>query len=181
MAQFRHVMFGHILYDDGFSYQELLDAEERLRELFQEVLSLCGASHVDFDSQPDATLVECVFPETDREIARDFCETIVHRLGPGVSARFLFLDKELKSLLCYFAGHGKWEEQIFTIPTPKEALSGRLLKRDRSRPAREARVLDRPEPKPQKAAPAPRAPESEQSEIEHAAALRAMLDMMNRK
>ena len=40
MAQYRHVMFGHVLYEDGFSYQELLDAEERIRALLQEALSL---------------------------------------------------------------------------------------------------------------------------------------------
>lgn len=146
MAQYRHVMFGHVLYEDGFSYQELLDAEERIRALLQEALSLCGASHVDFDSEADATLVECVFPDLDRELARDFCETIVRRLGSGVSARFLFLDRELSSLRCCFLGRGKWEEQAFSIPGPKEALSGRLIQRDRSQPSRAARMLETPEP-----------------------------------
>ena len=181
MAQFHHIMFGQVLYEDGLSYQEILDAEERIRTLLQEVLSLCGATHVDFDSQADATLVECVFPQTDREFARDFCETIARRLGPGILARFLFLDRELTSLLGYFLGRGKWQEQVFTIPTPKEALSGRLITRDRSKPSREARVLDAPAPEPEpKKDSAPQAAPV-QPEFDHATALRAMMDMLNRK
>ena len=180
MAQYRHVMFGHVLYEDGFSYQELLDAEERIRALLQEALSLCGASHVDCDSEADATLVECVFPDLDRELARDFCETIVRRLGSGVSARFLFLDRELSSLRCCFLGRGKWEEQAFSIPGPKEALSGRLIQRDRSQPSRAARMLETPEPEPEKHARASRAAPARE-EFDHAAALRSMLDMLNRR
>ena len=127
-----------------------------------------------------ATLVECVFPDLDRELARDFCETIVRRLGSGVSARFLFLDRELSSLRCCFLGRGKWEEQAFSIPGPKEALSGRLIQRDRSQPSRAARMLETPEPEPEKHARASRAAPARE-EFDHAAALRSMLDMLNRR
>lgn len=179
MAQFHHIMFGQVLYEDGLSYHDVLNAEERIRTLLQEVLSLCGATHVDFDSQADATLVECVFPQMDREFARDFCETIARKLGPGILARFLFLDRELTSLRAYFLGRGKWEEQILTIPTPKEALSGRLITRDRSRPCRKARVLEAPDPEAEKRN-APQ-PDPARSEFDHAGALQTMMDMLHRK
>lgn len=179
MAQFRHVMFGHVLYEDGFSYQELLDAEDRIRTLLLDALSLCGAAHVDFDSEADATLVECAFPEISREDSRDFCETVVHKLGPGISARFLFMDRELSSLFCYFLGRGKWEEQAFTIPSPKEALSGLLIRRDHTPPARAARLLEAPAPEPE--APEIHPELDAERERAHADALRAMLELLNRK
>lgn len=120
MAQFRHVMFGHVLYEDGFSYQELLDAEDRIRTLLLDALSLCGAAHVDFDSEADATWWNAPFRKSHAKTHRDFCETVVHKLGPGISARFLFMDRDAFLPVRYFLGRGKWESRLSLFPVPRK-------------------------------------------------------------
>lgn len=141
MAIFRCSLFGHIVYDDKFTYQELLDIEARVSALVLQALEECGAQHIDFTSQADSLLVECVFPELDRDNNHTLCDMIIRQLNPGVLARFLFVDRQLDGAVFYFLGRGKWQEQAFSVPGPREALSGWVVRQER-KPAQPRRTED---------------------------------------
>lgn len=156
MAIFRCSMFGHIVYDDKLTYQELLDTEARVTALMHTVLEECGAQHIDFTPQADALLVECLFPDVDRDVNHDLCDAVIRHLGPGVLARFLFVDRRMDSAVFYFLGRGKWQEQALSIPAPREALSGWVVRQER-KPLHPRHVPATPPP-PDETSPASPAP-----------------------
>lgn len=145
MAIFRCSMFGHIVYDDKLTYQELLDTEARVTAIMQAALEECGAQHIDFTPQADSLLMECLFPEMDRANNQTLCDTIIRQLGPGVLARFAFMDRQMDSVAFYFLGRGKWQEQVLSVPRPREALSGWVVRQERKAAAQDARALRAPE------------------------------------
>ena len=104
MAIFRCSMFGHIVYDDKLTYQELLDTEARVTALMQNALEECGAQHIDFAPEADALLMECLFSDMDRAAHRVLCDTVIRQLGPGVLARFLFVDRRMEEITFYGPG-----------------------------------------------------------------------------
>ncbi len=131
MTIFRCSMFGQVVYDDKLTYQELLDTEARVTALIQNALEECGAQHIDFTSEADALLLECLFPDMDHAAHRALCNAIIRQLGPGVLARFLFVDRRMDDVVFYFLGRGKWQEQTFIVPAPREALSGWVVRQER--------------------------------------------------
>lgn len=131
MAIFRCSMFGHVVYDDTLTYQELLDTEARVTAVMQSALEECGAEHIDFTPQADALLLECLFPDPDRNLGRALCDAVIRQLGSGVLARFLFVDRGMDSVVFYFLGRGKWREQPLSVPAPREALSGWVVRPER--------------------------------------------------
>ncbi len=141
MAHFACTMFGHILYDDSLTYQELLETEARVMAVMRAALEECGAHHIDFAAQADSLLMECVFAQVDREINRTLCDAVIRHFGSSVLARFTFVDRAMDSVVFYFLGRGKWKEQALSVPTPKEALAGWVVRQER-RPSPD-RVADR--------------------------------------
>lgn len=141
MAIFRCSMFGHILYDDKLTYQELLATEAHVTAVMLRALEECGAQHIDFTPQADSLLMECVFPDLDRDNNRALCDMVIRQLGPGVLARFLFVDRQMDSTVFYFLGRGKWQEQALSVPGPREALSGWVVRQER-KPAQPRRVAN---------------------------------------
>lgn len=131
MATYGCVMFGHILYDDKLTWQELIETEARVTRLMQSALEEVGARHIDFIAQGDALLVECVFPEVNRETNQALCNAVIRDLGASVLARFMFVDRQMDSTVFYFLGRGKWQEQALSVPGPKEALSGWVVRQER--------------------------------------------------
>jgi hypothetical protein len=124
-------MLGHILYDDRLTYQELLEAEARVVAVMQAALEERGGRHVSFVRQADSLLMECLFPQADRELNHALCDEVISRLGPSVLARFMFVDRQMESVVFYFLGRGKWHEQALSIPDPFRALSGWVVRQER--------------------------------------------------
>lgn len=131
MANFDCTMFGHILYDDKLTFQELLDTETRVMAVMQAALEECGAQHITFTGQADSLMMECVFPQVDRDNNHILCDAVIRHLGPGVLARFMFADRQMDSVAFYFLGRGKWQEQVLSVPNPKQALSGWVVRQER--------------------------------------------------
>ncbi|MCH5277014.1 MAG: hypothetical protein J1E80_04170 [Desulfovibrionaceae bacterium] len=131
MAIFRCSMFGQIVYADAFTYQELLETEARVTAIVQDALEQCGAQHINFTGEADALLMECVFSDMDRAAHHALCDRIIQQLGSGVLGRFAFMDRSLDSVVFYFLGRGKWQEQAFSVPAPREALSGWMVRQER--------------------------------------------------
>lgn len=131
MATYGCVMFGHILYDDKLTWEELLKTEARVTRLMQGALEEFGAHHIDFISLADALLVECVFAEVDRDTNHALCDAVIRELGSSVLARFMFVDRQMDSTVFYFLGRGKWQEQALNVPGPREALSGWVVRQER--------------------------------------------------
>ena len=57
MAIFRCSMFGHIVYDDQLTYQEVLDTEARVPALMQNALEERCAQHTDRAPEAAALLM----------------------------------------------------------------------------------------------------------------------------
>lgn len=143
MAIFHCSMFGHVVYDDKLTYQELLDTETRVTAVMHKALEECGAQHIDFTPQADAMLMECLFSDMDRDQERALCASVIRQLGPGVLARFLFVDRRMDSVVFYFLGRGKWQEQALSVPAPREALAGWVVRQER-KPVRARRAPENP-------------------------------------
>lgn len=149
MAIFRCSMFGQIVYADAFTYQELLETDARVTAIVQDALEQFGAQYINFTGEADALLMECVFSDMDREAHRALCDRIIQQLGPGVLGRFVFMDRRLDSVVFYFLGRGKWQEQAFSVPAPREALSGWKVRQERNPiPPRQPRKRGDKEPLP---------------------------------
>lgn len=149
MAIFRCSMFGQIVYADAFTYQELLETDARVTAIVQDALEQCGAQHINFTAEADALLMECVFADMDRAARHALCDRIIQQLGSGVLGRFAFMDRRLDSVVFYFLGRGKWQEQAFSVPAPREALSGRMVRQERKPvPPLQSRRPENKEPVP---------------------------------
>ena len=149
MAIFRCSMFGQIVYADAFTYQELLETDAQVTAIVQDALEQCGAQHINFTGEADALLMECVFSDMDRATHHALCDKIIQQLGPGVLGRFVFMDRRLDSMVFYFLGRGKWQEQAFSIPAPREALSGWKVRQERKPiPPRQPSRQENREPAP---------------------------------
>lgn len=150
MAIFRCSMFGQIVYADAFTYQELLETDARVTAIVQNALEQCGAQHINFTAEADALLMECVFTDMDRTLHHALCDRIIQQLGPGVLGRLVFMDRRLDSVVFYFLGRGKWQEQAFSIPAPREALSGWMVRQERKPvpPLQSRRTAGNKEPDP---------------------------------
>ena len=134
MGIFHCSMFGHIVYDDKLTYQELLDLEDRVTVTIRTALENFGAQYLEFSPQADALLLECLFPEMDRRINTALCDALIRQLGAKVLARLAFMDRRMDHVAFYFLGCGKWKEQVLSIPHPREALSGRMVRQEHKLP-----------------------------------------------
>jgi len=168
MATYRCIMFGQILFDDKLTWEELHSTEARLTSVMETVITDCGGRHIDFTPLADALLGECVFPEVDRDNNHALCNTLIRQLGPHTLGRLMFVDRQMDSTVFYFLGRGKWQEQALSVPGPKQALSGWVVRQERKNPTgRAASVASGTENKDKSSiAPAPEAlsPDSPQNE-----------------
>lgn len=124
-------LFGCLFYDSRLTYEELMEKEALLQSQMLLALEECGGSSVEFTPHGDELLFQASFQDVNREQYHAFCDNVIHHFGKDVLARFLFVDKYLNDAVFYFLGRGKWKEQALSIPSPVEALSGWVVRRER--------------------------------------------------
>lgn len=122
MNKFQSEMFGHFIYDESLTYEELLEMEVQLIADVQQVLEERNAEHLDFTPLGDELMVQCVFDIYEAAQYREICTELYPRLHPSVGARMLFVDKHLDTLLIFHLSSRGCRETPLTLPTAEEAL-----------------------------------------------------------
>lgn len=123
MNKFHCEMFGHFIYDESLTYEELQDMEVRLIGDVQITLEQRSAEHLDFTPLGDELMVQCAFEDYDTELFREICEALYPALHPAVEARMLFVDKHMSSMLIFYLNHQECKENLLTLPKTHEALA----------------------------------------------------------
>lgn len=123
MNKFHCEMFGHFIYDESLTYEELLDMEMRLIGDVQLVLERSNAEHLDFTPLGDELMVQCAFDDYAPEVFQEICRTLSPFLHPSVEARLLFVDKHLGSLRVFHMNCRTWQEHAIELPFAHEALA----------------------------------------------------------
>ena len=123
MSKFHCEMFGHFIYDEHLTYQELLDVEAQLIGNTQILLENLRAEHIHFSPLGDELMLQCAFDDYDGEHFQDICEALRPCLHPSVDARLLFVDKHLSGLRIYYINHRAWREEQIPLLSTQEALN----------------------------------------------------------
>lgn len=110
MATYNCELFIHVRYSAELSYDELYEVEAKLTEELQQALEEHDAEHIDVVTQGDALRVQCVFAEYAEAAFRELCDSTAGCIKDSLSARFLFVDKDLESAHVYYFEDAAWEE-----------------------------------------------------------------------
>lgn len=119
MSKFECEIFGLIHYGPDLSYYELYAEEERLLLGLQDVLQDMDAQHLDFWGTGDALQFQCVLPEFEVELVREFCDEAVALLEGSLNGRVLCLDKHLTEVHVFYLHPGRWQERKHDITRPR--------------------------------------------------------------
>lgn len=122
MNKFHCEMFGHFIYDESLTYEELLDMEVQLIAAVQQTLEDRKAEHLDFTPLGDELMVQCVFDGYEADLFHEICAVLHPLLHPSVGVRLLFVDKHLDSMLIFHLNNMTFKETPLTLPTAEEAL-----------------------------------------------------------
>ena len=109
-------LFGHLIYAETLTYDELLDAEEYLIQDIELLLERAGAEHIDFFPLGDALTFQCEFAKYRRYIFRKIACDIVEILPAGITGRIFCLSHALEISTLYWVRPKEWQEANITIP-----------------------------------------------------------------
>ena len=115
MAKYDCELFIHISYSASLSYNELYAVEADLTDELQEGLAEHGAEHIDVVALGDSLRVQCVFLEYSQSAFHTLCDSVAGNLSEDVTARFLFIDKELGSAHLYCFKSKQWKERVLDL------------------------------------------------------------------
>lgn len=116
MDKNRSELFGRLSYDEGLTYEQLLEAEAALSIALEELLLRAGAAHLDFTPLGDALLFQCAFEAHKLYVYRKIAQETAAMLPQGVTGRLLCLDKSLDALHVYWIQAGQWQEEERPVP-----------------------------------------------------------------
>lgn len=116
MDKNRSELFGRLSYDEGLTYEQLLEAEAGLTIALEELLLRAGAAHLDFTPLGDALLFQCAFEAHKLYVYRKIAQETAGMLPWGVTGRLLCLDKSLDALHVYWIQTGQWQEEERPMP-----------------------------------------------------------------
>lgn len=125
MNKFQCELFGHFIYDESLTYQELLDMESRFIGSARALLEGRNAWHIDFTPMGDGLAVQCAFSVYEEDFFGDICADLHQNLPPGMEGRLLFIDKCLAALHVFHFNHEKWLGKPLGIPSVRQALAMR--------------------------------------------------------
>lgn len=120
MSSYACELFGHFVYAELLSYQELLDREAMLTKDTEEALRSYQAAHLHYTPLGDELMLQCVFKNYDVELFHDICEALSPLLCQAVQGRLLFVDKHLHSVHMYALTERGWHEAPLRIPAVGE-------------------------------------------------------------
>lgn len=123
MTNYTCELFGHFVYAEHLSYQELLDREAMLMRDTEEALRSCQAAHLHYTPLGDELMLQCVFKDYDVELFHEICEALSPLLCQAVQGRLLFVDKHLNTLDIYAVTEMGWHEAPVRIPKVEEGCA----------------------------------------------------------
>lgn len=109
-------LFGHLLYAESLTYDELLDAEERIIQDIEFLLERAGAEHIDFFPLGDALTFQCAFAKYKQYVFRKIACDLVEILPKGISGRIYGLAHTLENAVLYWVQPNIWQEASITFP-----------------------------------------------------------------
>ncbi|MBQ7586157.1 MAG: hypothetical protein IJU40_07935 [Desulfovibrionaceae bacterium] len=120
-------LFGHLVYSESFTYDELLDTEERLMQDIEYLLDRAEAEHMEFNPLGDALMFQCEFTHNKLYIFRKLACELVKVLPQGITGRLLYLSHNLGFQALYWLKPREWQEQItkFSLDPPEGLRSWR--------------------------------------------------------
>ncbi len=116
MATYKTELFGHVVYSPELTYEDLLAREEEVKEHIRAVLTEHGGDFLHFEALGDTLRVQCVFQAGDEDFFQALCAAVAPWFNEGISARLLFIDKDLESLFFYGIRDGAWQEAVLALP-----------------------------------------------------------------
>lgn len=122
MDKYNSKVYGTFVYADSLTYQELLEREEGLKENLDKLFLEFGAKHIDFTPLGDMLMFQCMFEEHDNEKYRELAARCAAFLPEKISARLLFLEKNLDSCNLFWIESLQWQEVRVRLPVtpPKD-------------------------------------------------------------
>ena len=123
MEQTSSEIFCQFIYDESFTYDELLQIEENLISSIEDLLHRSGAEHIDFTPLGDTLMLQCAYSEHKIYIFRKLACKLAELLPPKISGRVVCLSHALDACQVYWLKHNEWQEQNIPLPeTPPEGL-----------------------------------------------------------
>lgn len=109
-------IYGEFTYPESMTYEELLSAENYLKEQVDYLFLDAGAEHLDFTPLGDILMVQCAFECRNLEILRDIAQEVASILPENVRGRILCLEKNLASYHLFWLERGAWQEREYHLP-----------------------------------------------------------------
>ncbi|MBQ7738107.1 MAG: hypothetical protein IJT59_00410 [Desulfovibrionaceae bacterium] len=109
-------LFGHLVYADSLTYDELLDTEEQLIEDLERILEQAEAEHMEFNPLGDALMFQCEFTHHKLYIFRKLACDLVQILPQGIDGRMFFLSHDLAGSTLYWVKPHEWQEENLALP-----------------------------------------------------------------
>ena len=109
-------LFGHLVYAESLTYDELLDTEEQLIHDLEFILADAEAAHLEFNPLGDALMFQCEFSHHKLYIFRKLACDLVKILPPGIDGRMLFVAHNLSASTIYWVKPNAWQEDALPIP-----------------------------------------------------------------
>ena len=109
-------LFGHLVYAESLTYDELLDREEQLINDIETILEHAEGEHMEFNPLGDALMFQCEFTHHKLYIFRKLACDLVEVLPTGIEGRVLFLSHDLADSTLYWVKPNEWHEDKFIIP-----------------------------------------------------------------
>ena len=109
-------LFGHLVYAESLTYEQLLDIEERITQDIESILESAEADHVDFTPIGDALFFQCSFSAYKQYIFRKIACDLVQILPAGISGRLFCLSHTLGYYSLYYVQPAEWRENRVMIP-----------------------------------------------------------------
>lgn len=116
-------IFGHFIYDDSLTYDELLSLEEQFMGEIEDLLERAEAVNIDFTPLGDSLMVQCSFNGHKVYIFRKIACDLAESLPGTISGKLVCITHSLDACHIYWLHSKKWEEQTLSIPVaPPEGL-----------------------------------------------------------
>jgi hypothetical protein len=109
-------IFGHFIYDESLTYDELLKLEDFFRNEIQDLLERAEAQNIDFTPLGDSLMVQCSFDGHKVYIFRKIACDLAENLPGTISGKLVCISHSLDACHIYWLHSKKWEEQTFPIP-----------------------------------------------------------------
>ncbi|MBQ7456759.1 MAG: hypothetical protein IJS54_04060 [Desulfovibrio sp.] len=116
-------IFGHFIYDESLTYDQLLSVEDAFIEAVDAILERADAENIDFTPMGDSLMLQCNCIGHKLYIFRKIACDLAEMLPQTISGRLVCLSHSLTICHIYWLHPKKWEEQSFLIPkVPPEGL-----------------------------------------------------------